>query len=197
MGYTTSFSGEFLLDRPLAPEHAAYLRQFARTRRMKRDPKKAAKLPDPLREAVGLPIGHEGAYYVGADRYENGFGDDSVVDGNRPPGMPSHQRGTPFEAILVEEQEARDRGAQPGLWCQWIPSDDGSSIVWDEGEKFYEYGDWLVYLIKNFLQPWGYIVNGRVDWQGESSDDVGAIFVRDNEVRAVQAEITLNDPFVS
>lgn len=169
---------------------------------MKRDPKKASLLPDPLREAVGLPIGPEGAYYVGADRFDGGPGaDDSVLDYNHPPGDPGMQHGgdfmDDFNIYLVEREEARDNGAQPGLWCQWVPSEDGTSIIWDDGEKFYEYTRWLVYLIENFLKPWGYILNGEVNWHGEESSDQGCIFVKNNEVRAVAAEITIENPFAS
>ena len=57
MGYTTKFEGCFTLDKPLAPEHAAYLKAFNATRRMKRDQFKAAELPDPIRDAAGLPLG--------------------------------------------------------------------------------------------------------------------------------------------
>ena len=34
MGYTTTFDGEFKLDKPLIPAHKAYLMKFAKTRRM-------------------------------------------------------------------------------------------------------------------------------------------------------------------
>jgi hypothetical protein len=37
MGYTTDFSGEFKLDKPLTDEQAIYVNKFADTRRMKRD----------------------------------------------------------------------------------------------------------------------------------------------------------------
>src|SRR4051812_5354159 len=40
----------------LKREHAVYLRAFSAMRRVKRDAKKVAVLPDPLREAVGLPV---------------------------------------------------------------------------------------------------------------------------------------------
>src|SRR5205085_8197663 len=46
----------------LSKEHAAYLRAFAQTRRMRRGPQCGA-LPDPVREAVGLPVGPQGAYF--------------------------------------------------------------------------------------------------------------------------------------
>lgn len=151
MGYSTDFTGRFDLDRPLTPEHAAYLRKFAETRRMKRDP---AKLPpDPTRDAVGLPVGPEGAYFVGGQE-----DDASVVDHNNPP------------------------DGQPRLWCQWVPTADNAGIEWDGGEKFCHYVAWLEYLITHFLAPWGYRVNGAVAWDGEDSDDRGTITVRDNVV---------------
>ncbi|MBL8797718.1 MAG: hypothetical protein JNM56_27720 [Planctomycetia bacterium] len=49
----------------LKPEHAAYLKQFSATRRMKRERKKTAKLPDAIRKAAGLPLGNECGYFVG------------------------------------------------------------------------------------------------------------------------------------
>jgi hypothetical protein len=42
---------------------------------------------------------------------------------------------------------------QPGLWCQWVPSEDGSAIGWDEEEKFYDAERWLAYLVDTFLAP--------------------------------------------
>jgi hypothetical protein len=54
------------------------------------------------------------------------------------------------------------------------------SIEWDGGEKFYEYEDWLIYIICNFLVPNGYILNGEVSFQGEDSEDAGTLIVKDN-----------------
>jgi len=71
---------------------------------------------------------------------------------------------------------------QPGLWCQWTPSDDNMGIEWDGGEKFYYYSDWLVYLIHKVLAPNGYVLNGVVTWQGEEIGDVGEIIVENNRV---------------
>ena len=64
---------------------------------------------------------------------------------------------------------------QPGLWCQWVPNEDGSMIEWDEGEKFYAYIEWIAYLLKHFLVPWGYQLDGTIEWSGEEYDDRGAI----------------------
>src|SRR6478735_9098142 len=42
---------------------------------------------------------------------------------------------------------------QPGLWCQWVPTDDGTAIEWDGGEKFYNSVEWMRYIIDHFLKP--------------------------------------------
>ena len=82
---------------------------------------------------------------------------------------------------------------QPGLWCQWTPNDDGTAIVWDGGEKFYDYVAWLEYLVKNFLKPWGYVLNGTVNWSGEDQGDVGKIVAKDNKVSKVRGKIVYTD----
>lgn len=73
----------------------------------------------------------------------------------------------------------------PGYWCQWIIDEDYNgeeALVWDGNEKFYDYVKWLEYLIKNFFEPEGYILNGSVEFQGEDFDDFGTIEVKDNAV---------------
>ncbi len=145
----------------LTPEHAAYLRRFSDTRRMKRDPEVARSLPDPVREAVGLSLGEEAEYFVGGTGWAGQDGDDSVRDYNTPPGK------------------------QPGLWCHWEPNDDRGTIRWDGGEKFYDYVAWLQYLIERFLGPWGYFLDGTVKWQGEDPSDQGVIRARINVLEAI------------
>ena len=158
MGYTTSFEGNWTCTPALNEAQIAYLRKFNETRRMKRDSAKAALIPDPLREAVGLPIGEFGEYFVeGRGNFGQG-NDDSVLE---------HNGSAP---------------SQPGLWCQWIPSEDGTSIEWDEGEKFYSYVEWIEYQIEHFFQPWGIVLDGTVRWCGEESGDLGKITIKDNVV---------------
>lgn len=101
----------------------------------------------------------EGKGYAGQDR-----DDKTIVDFNTPP------------------------STQPGLWCQWIPNEEGDAIVWDGGEKFYNYVEWIQYLIEKILSPRGYVLNGEVFWQGEDSDDEGKIVIKDNivETKTVQ-----------
>lgn len=74
---------------------------------------------------------------------------------------------------------------QPGLWCQWIPNEDGTSIEWSGTEKFHDYVTWIEYIITNFLLPWGYTLNGKVWWKGEDVKDRGTITIKDNVVKVV------------
>lgn len=161
MGYTTEFKGRFTLDKPLSQEQADYLRQFNETRRMRRNAHKVEKLADPKRIAVGLPLGGpEAPYFVGGLGFAGQENDASVLDHNSPP------------------------NGQPGLWCQWVPTEDRTGIEWDGGEKFYDYEEWIQYLIDHFLKPWGYALTGRVSWRGESFDDRGVLVATGDKVEA-------------
>lgn len=164
MGYSTEFSGRFDLNKPLDSNHYVYLMKFNDVRHMKRDPAKI-KLPDPIREAVGLPVGRDGEFFVGATDFKGQGQTSDIIDYNAPP------------------------PEVPGLWCGWTPSQDGCSIQWDGGEKFYGYIDWIKYLINHFLKPWGYILNGEVTWQGEDSSDIGKIVIKDNVVSTKHAKL--------
>lgn len=84
--------------------------------------------------------------------------------------------------------ERHDEEGFPSIWCQWQPTVDGKGIEWDGGEKFYEYTDWLAYLIEKFLEPWGYVLNGEVTWQGEDPDDIGMLRVVNNDVSEVDGQ---------
>lgn len=59
--------------------------------------------------------------------------------------------GQDHEPDIIDYSKAPDD--QPGLWCQWLPSDDGARIEWDGGEKFYYAVDWMTYVIDTFLKP--------------------------------------------
>ena len=145
MGYTTTFDGQFDLNKELDSETYEFLNKFASTRRMGR---------------LGLDekFGVEGEFYVDSDGFMGQDKDDSIIDYNRPP------------------------KTQPGLWCQWVPNEDGTAIIWDGGEKFYEYVPWIKYIITKILAPKGYKLTGEVTWQGEEDYDFGKIVIKDNKV---------------
>jgi hypothetical protein len=139
-----SVSGSLVITPRLEERHAAYLSRFQATRRMNRSINVLAggKYPDPIRIAAGLPLGLQGGYYVG-ETNETRYQCPSIVDTNQPP-----------------------RG-QPGLWCGWCPTPDLEGLMVDRGSRNDLWGAWLRYLIKHFLEPWGYSLNGAVGWQVE------------------------------
>ena len=111
--------------------------------------------------------GVEGEFYVKGKGFMGQDNDSTVIDSNDPP------------------------RTQPSLWCQWLLQDDNQTIKWDGGEKFYEYVDWIEYLINSVLVPKGYIVNGEVKWKGEKSTDVGKIIIKDNSVETKKGKVTI------
>jgi hypothetical protein len=133
--------------------------------RMKRDAARTTLREDPPRLAAGLPVGEEGGYFVGETGQFGGDADADVVDANRPP------------------------SGQPELWCHWTPASDGSAIVWDGQGKFYEYERWIAYLIRHFLAPWGYVVDGTVQCQGEDWAEASDLVVEGNRVYFWGAEV--------
>jgi hypothetical protein len=174
MGYTTDFEGEFTVEPTLTKEQAAYLKAFSDTRRMMRDADKADNIRDPLRDAVGLPVGKEGEYFVAGRGFMGQDKDESVIDSNREP------------------------STQPGLWCQWEPNEDGTKLRWNGTEKFYSYVEWLEYIDTNFLKPWGRKLVGAVSWQGEDSSDYGLLTAGEVGIHAlpgVRATDNLETPY--
>lgn len=168
MGYQTDFDGGVVIRPQMKPEHMAYINAFAGTRRSARNPALTARREDPVRIAAGLPIGEEGGYFVG----ENGFMGQGN-DGDLLPGIERPPIG------------------QPGHWCQWVvrpaePDENAPTastiLEWDGGEKFYEYVEWMEYLIEHFFSRWGYTLNGEISWQGEEPGDIGLIIVDDSKV---------------
>ena len=104
-----------------------------------------------------------------------------------------------LEKFAEERHEPTDfPGCPDSYYCQWVPTEDGTGIQYTEDEvSAYDVIDWLTCIITTYLAPWGYVMNGRVNYYGEdySDPDIGAIFVRDNEVRESKATITISDPF--
>lgn len=116
------------------------------------------KLAETRRMARNLDpkYGVEGEWYVDGNGYYGQDGEANIINHNQPP------------------------STQPSLWLQWVPNEDGTAYSWDGGEKFYNYIEWLEYLTKNYFEPRGYHLNGRVKWQGEDLDDTGTITLTNN-----------------
>lgn len=90
----------------------------------------------------------------------------------------------PLTVAHLRKLEHLDDELLDGI-CQWVPTDDGTGIEWDGGEKFYDYIPWIEYIVATYLVPWGYVLNGSVRWSGEEVTDVGTIVVKDNVVKKV------------
>ena len=188
MGYTTDFNGSLSIKRPLTKKQIEYITRLCDTRRMKRDVNVLMEL---YKGKHGNPFakdktnahevyGHEGEYFAREDGQSGQSNDNSIIDYNCPPGQKGFAQGH------VEN-------GQPGLWCQWEVSEDGDSLEWNGGEKFYNYTGWLKYLIKNFFGPWGRKLNGEIEWYGEDRTDMGKIIVKSNEVKTMFGEVTFNE----
>jgi hypothetical protein len=158
MGYTTEFRGGFTIKGDITQEQIDYINKFSETRRMKRD---NAKLMELFKGEHGLPgadktnadavYGIQGEYFVGGLGFAGQQNDASVINGNSP------------------------STTQPGLWCQWVIADN--RLEWNGAEKFYDYTEWLEYLVENFFKPWGLEMSGEVEWRGEDWDDTGTICI--------------------
>lgn len=124
----------------------------------------------------------KGPYYIGSGFYGQDREED-VRDYNRPP------------------------EGQPGLWCKWVPTEDGNSIEWSGAEKFYSSVEWMQYIIEHFVGEnplaklthpelsflQGHKLNGEILAQGEDSQDRWTLIVRDNQVTTRDEEPLDND----
>jgi len=183
MGYTTDFVGSFKFDKKITDEHATYINNFSDSRRMKRDVKK-------LIEMYKGKHGLNGEYGVQGEFFN--FDNDSKYSYCNAL-IPEHQGDDNDKSVIDFNKPP---STQPGLWCQWIIEGygedfkDESELVWDGGEKFEEYIKWLEYLLKTFFIPWGYTLNGEVEWVGEKSSDLGKIVITNNVIKVLKGKIT-------
>jgi len=193
MGYSTDFNGTFKLSRQATPEEIDYINLISETRRMKRDVNKLMEL---YQGKYGNPFatdntpesiyGEFGEYFAMNDNDHGQRSDNSILDYNRAPGEESGFISA--TRIQSNYQSVKPKIGQPGLWCQWIIEGDGYELEWNGAEKFYNYIEWLKYLIDRFFEPWGIKLNGEIEWQGEDMSDRGKIGVIDNIVKTYKVE---------
>lgn len=159
MGYHTDFNGSLEFNREVTPQMKEYINRFSSTRRMPRDVNKIKEIYPNWRELCFFgELGNKGEYFAPMSGDFGQERDDSIIDYN-----------------------GFDEKVQPGLWCQWIINDH-NELEWDGGEKFYNYVEWLEYMIEHFFKPLNYVLDGEIEWQGEDSSDKGTIVVEENVV---------------
>ena len=178
MSYLTSFVGVLSIDPPLSSAHRRYLEAFAQSRRVCRDATYTATRPDAVRLAAGLPIGAEGSFFVGAGGMLGQEGGGSMLD----PGGP-----TAAEIGIVDFN--RPPIGQPHVWCCWQPTEDGAGLHIPESGAHYEPISWFNYLQHHFLQPWGYVVSGEIDYRGDDAVDAGRLSVRDKSLQCTTGNV--------
>lgn len=116
---------------------------------------------------VDPKYGIEGEFYAESTNNYGQDKEDNIIDYNFPP------------------------RTQPNLWCNWQPSEDGMFIEWTENEKSGYMGEWIQYIITNFLAPKDYVLNGISNAQGEEDDDVWHIVITDNKVEILDGHAEL------
>jgi len=92
-----------------------------------------------------------------------------------------------FSDTEHEDESGRSggEGKPPSIYCQWVPTEDGTGLEWDGAEKFYYCTEWLGYLVAHFFKPWGYVLNGCMEWVSAIYEPAaGTIVVHDNEIVA-------------
>lgn len=136
--------------------------------------------------------GKDGEFFVKDDGQMGQTRDSSIIDYNTPPGQYEYNddKTLSFQERWETSQKLIKEGkCQPGLWCNWIINDE-NELEWNGAEKFYYYVEWLQYLITNFFQPWGVLLNGEIEWEGEEKSDLGKIIVINNIITVKKGEIT-------
>ena len=176
MSYTIEYHGRFELNKPLTENISKFLHEFSKTRHYQRE---------------FTPEEENGKWFVDPeDKYQIDFND------------PEYKKILLNCKSMKERKEyERNRWGiidynkhpenMPGLWCQWIPTEDNQGIMWDKGEKFYNAKAWLEYIIENYLAPCEYVLNGAVEVKygsAEYESDQGWLIVHNNKVQFVSDE---------
>lgn len=86
-------------------------------------------------------------------------------------------------------REATEDSEMPDGYNQWQLTKDCLHIEWDGGEKFYDYEEWLQYLIDYVLKPAGISLTGSVGYSGEDVKDNGSLVIENGVVRKIEHEI--------
>lgn len=91
------------------------------------------------------------------------------------------------------QKDYRDADFPPGApsaYLQWEITKDRLHLEWDGGEKFYDYVEWLQWLIDNKFKPAGLTLSGAVKYSGEETEDCGTLEIVDGQVIKTPATFT-------
>lgn len=162
MGYTTWFEGGLTPNKPFKKEFVNYINDFSEKRHEPRDVEIIKRSdPDWAKHCLDGNLGPYGMYYVGDF-------DEGVIDHSFNKGIIDHSLAKSYTC--------------PGYWCDWVINKNTGMVEWNDSEKFYNYIEWLKFLVDNFFEPAGYKLNREIFWEGEEREDNGVIVVKDNNI---------------
>lgn len=85
----------------------------------------------------------------------------------------------------------QDDDKMPSGYNQWKLTPDCRHIEWDGGEKFYDYVEWLQYIIDTVLTPNDIALSGSVAYSGENASDNGILTIENGiAVQRPHAELS-------
>lgn len=149
------FQGSFNLTPGLSEAQASYLQAFLAVQHGFWPSEYVQQQADPLREAVGLPLGEDAAFYVG--HYSNGLK-------GRHPFINKHITISPGP------------GDQPHCGnCPWQLSPDSSKLVPDKKKLAAMPLKWLGWLVSNILTTWKINVTGVASYDDPCTSQEGRV----------------------
>lgn len=155
-----SFRGVFTLQPAPSPAQAAYLKAFLAVQHGYWPVQYVSKQPDPLREAVSLPLGEDAAFFVG---HQN-----NKLQGRNP--------------FIDKCHGCRvGPGGQPhcGI-CPWHLSQDATQLKPDNKGITMMPMKWLGWIITHFLQPWNINITGKVFLEDPCTSQEGTLVALSN-----------------
>ncbi|GAQ88063.1 hypothetical protein KFL_003970100 [Klebsormidium nitens] len=170
------FSGmmHFADGKKLTPQQFQYLMLFCNIPRFKRNVELLKSHSDPLREAVGLPLGEEGEYFVSSQEYE-GLSEELKEAVRNFSNKLNGVRWYNGAGISVECETPA--GVPDLYWCHWRPSTTYRGIKWigyfGKSITFFHATEWMQWISKNILQKWGLRLEGEIWYQGENRSLTG------------------------
>lgn len=106
-----------------------------------------------------------------------------------------------FDVWMDELCETRHGGdwevwaGYPGFYCQWVFDRKTCTIEWDGGEKFYEYIEWLEFVLRK-CNELNLSADGKISWQGDGHQDRGKITVKKNQITVKKSQAVDTYEFV-
>lgn len=169
-------------NKPVTSEHARWVNDFADTihyARKRVDKSKYGRDGELFLD----PVDMDNSTYDGGVKYEfMTFSPEELLDRTE---LVEHLRRVRIANREAELHRMRTipAGDCPDMFCQWRIED--GRLAHDGRINFSRPVEWLQFLIRKFFEPNGYVLNGRIRWNGNNDFyDRGTIFIKDNRVSA-------------